>query len=157
MGRPPIPQRLPPLKWRAPSFLWTPLGLAAAIGWPALLFYENGNLLRVVLAAGAVMFVLALVTLGVSWGLGRAPRTRRTVVAHVLVATIAVAVAAPLLLHTALGDAALALTPLALIVGLPLALVSGTLFSILALDRVRPPSALFEDGLYRPHDVQPFR
>lgn len=170
MRSPPIPQRIPPLKWRAPAFIWTPLALGVAIGAPAALFYDEPVLQRFVLVAGAAVFALALVTLGASWALGRAPRTRRTVVLHVLGAGALAALAAPFLLVELLDFIAsedrsggfdismsMAVTPLALVLGLPVALISGLLFALLALKREPPPRADLDDGAARPHDVQPFR
>ena len=52
MVPPPIPQRIPPLTWRQPAFLWTPLALAVAIGWPAVLFYNDYGLQQLVVIAG---------------------------------------------------------------------------------------------------------
>jgi hypothetical protein len=163
-----VPHRIPPLSWRKPSFLWTPLALALAIGWPAALFYQSAPLLRFILVAGAMVFALALITLGASWALGRAPRTRRTVVIHVLLAGALTAFAAPFVLTELLGAVAnraetfsagmaMAMTPLALVIGLPVFLISGTLFAFAALARTKAPSALLEDDFARPHDVQPFR
>ena len=88
MAQPPIPQRIPPLRWRGPAFLWTPLALAAAVGWPAALFYNDLEVQKLTLVCGALVFAFALVTLGVAWALGIAPRTRRTVVIHVLIARL---------------------------------------------------------------------
>lgn len=169
MRSPPIPQRIPPLKWRNPAFIWTPLALAAAIGAPAALFYDEPLLQRFVLVAGAAVFALALITLGAGWALGHAPRTRRTVVLHVLSAGALSAFAAPLafveLLALIAGEArggfdvmmSMAMTPLALVLGLPVALISGIVFAFLALKREPAPRAGLDDSDARPHDVQPFR
>ncbi|MBS0384391.1 MAG: hypothetical protein JSS00_03475, partial [Proteobacteria bacterium] len=67
MAPPPIPQRIPPLSWRQPTALWTPIALAVAIGWPAVAFYNDASLQHLVVIAGAAVFALALITLGVSW------------------------------------------------------------------------------------------
>lgn len=167
MREPPIPQRIPPLAWRSPSFIWTPIALAAALGWPSALFYDQPRLQQLALIAGAAVFALALVTLGASWALGRAPRTRRTVVLHVLAATAIAALAAPFVLTQMLPLApdsealasplSLAVTPMALVFGLPMALVSGLLFALIALERRRSDGELAEDGVLQPNDVQPFR
>jgi hypothetical protein len=170
MRSPPIPQRIPPLKWRAPAFIWTPLALAVAIGAPAALFYDEPMLQRFVLVAGSAVFALALITLGASWALGHAPRTRRTVVLHVLGAGALAAFIAPFVLVELLGFTAgeergsgfdvsmsMAVTPLALVIGLPGALISGLLFAFVALKREPAPRAGLNDGDARPHDVQPFR
>lgn len=169
MRSPPIPQRIPPLRWRRPSFIWTPIALAIAIGWPALVLSDQPSLQRVAVIAGAVVFTLALLTLGASWALGRAPRTRRVVVVHVLLAGAAAAFLAPFVLAEVLAFAAaeaageklsaamsMAMTPLALVLGLPAALVSGTLFAWLALSR--PRGEMLDDNIYvAKSDVQPFR
>lgn len=166
----PIPQRIPPLRWREPTVLWTPLALALAIGWPAGLFYSEPNFQRLVLVAGASVFALALVTLGASWMLGRPPRARRIVVLHVVVAGAIAALLAPFVLTELLATVAeyenegagqkftlamsMTMTPLALVLGLPIALVSGIVFAWLAL--VRPDAEEYEDNVLR-EDVQPFR
>jgi hypothetical protein len=162
MGERPIPQRILPLAWRAPAFVWTPLALALAIGWPAGLFYQEPTLQRLALIAGAIVFALALVTLGASWAIGRAPRARRVVVLHVVLAAVATALVAPFaltkLLTVVAGDGAgltpamaLAMTPLALLLGLPVMLVSAMLFAWIALKQ-----PVVEEDLAG-FDVQPFR
>ncbi|HYD74017.1 MAG TPA: hypothetical protein VEF55_12840 [Candidatus Binatia bacterium] len=169
MRSPPIPQRIPPLQWRGPAFIWTPFALALAIGWPAPVFANESALQRLALVAGAVMFALALMTLGASWAIGRAPRTRRVVVLHVLCAGALTAFAAPFVLTELLalvtgGERAgnfsasmsVALTPLALVLGLPMALVSGTVFAWTALRRPRHEQ-VDERIFVADSDVQPFR
>jgi hypothetical protein len=166
MRSPPIPQRIPPLTWRQPAFLWTPLALALAIGWPVALFYDDRGPQRVAIAALLIIFALALVSLGASWALGRAPRTRRIVVLHVVSAGVITVLAAPFVLTWLLGAVAgngasesfslamsLATTPLVLMLGLPVILVSGIVFSWTALRR---GAVRNERDEYR-HDVQPFR
>ena len=166
MRSPPIPQRIPPLTWRQPAFLWTPLALALAIGWPAALFYDDIGPQRVAISALFIIFALALVSLGASWALGRAPRTRRIVVLHVVTAGVVTAIAAPFVLTWLLGAVAsggasesfslamsLATTPLVLMLGLPVILVSGIVFAWTALKRDVMRN---ERDDYR-HDVQPFR
>lgn len=171
MPAPGIPQRIPPLTWRKPAFLWTPIALATAVGWPAALFYYDSGPQRLALIAGAIVFALALVSLGVSWASGQAPRSRRTVVLHVVLAGALVTLIAPFVLTQLLAtvastqesDAAdsftlamsLTMVPLALVVGLPMILVSGIIFSWLALYRA-PRDELLNDGVFR-DDVQPFR
>jgi hypothetical protein len=168
MDHPPIPVRIPPLTWRKPVFLWTPLALAAAIGWPALLFQNDGALQKLAVVAGAAVFALAMVTLGIAWGTGKAPRTRRTVVIHVLFAGAIASLLAPFVLTTLLagvadyehaGDGArfsiemsLAMVPLGLVIGLPVGLVSGIVFAWLGLTRAK----LEDDGLGA-FETQPFR
>lgn len=169
MRSPPIPQRIPPLTWRQPAFLWTPFALALAIGWPVALFYDDTGPQRVAIAALLIIFALALVSLGASWALGRAPRSRRIVVLHVVSAGVITALLAPFVLTWALAAVAnyesegaaehftlamsLATTPLVLMLGLPVILVSGILFAWTALKRGIPKTDA-ED--YR-HQVQPFR
>lgn len=174
MRGPPIPQRIPPLIWRRPAFLCTPLALAAAIGWPVAVFYNQPALQRMALIAGFVVFALALVTLGVSWAIGRAPRARRIVVAHVVVAGVIAALLAPFVLTNLLGAAAdaqhegagaqftlsmaLAMIPLALVLGLPMSLISGVVFAWLALRPAEgPPGEVLNDDVFSRSDVQPFR
>lgn len=169
MRSPPIPQRIPPLRWRQPAFLWTPLALALAIGWPAALFWDDRGPLRVTLVALLIIFALGLLSLGVSWMLGRAPRTRRIVVLHVVTAGVIATLAAPFALTRILAtlaegeteDAAqhftlamsLATTPLVVMLGLPVVLVSGIVFAWLALKR----GVTREDAEDYRHQVQPFR
>jgi len=169
MRRPPIPQRIPPLTWRQPAFLWTPSALALAIGWPAALFYDDPGPQRFAIAALLTIFALALITLGASWAIGRAPRSRRIVVLHVVIAGVIVALAAPFVLtlalatvtdyaHTGAADhftlaMSLATTPLVLMLGLPVILVSGIVFAWTAL---RAGAMRDERETFR-HQVQPFR
>ena len=152
----PIPQRIPPLAWRRPAFIWTPLALALAIGGPAGLFYRDGALQQMALMAGAGVFAVALVTLGVSWAIGRAPRARRIVVAHVVVAGALASLSAPFILtellravadyeHAGAGGnftlaMSLAMVPLTLVLKLPVALVSGIVFAWTALTLRQPPA-----------------
>lgn len=164
----PIPQRIPPLSWRKPAFIWTPLALALAIGWPAGLFYEELGPQRLAIAALFVVFAVALVSLGVSWIAGRPPKSRRIVVLHVVAAGVIAALAAPFLLTWLLSLVAeyehegaaehfslamsLSTTPLVVMLGLPVVLVSAIAFAWIAL---KPGAPAREDD-YR-HDVQPFR
>lgn len=165
MNAPVVPQRIRPLTWRRPSVLWTPLALAVAIGWPAALFYNEVGLQRLVLVLGAAVFAVALITLGISWMLGRAPKARRVVVLHVVIAGALASLAAPFVITQALevvaqtGQAGAtphfsftmtaAMTPLALVVGLPLTLISGIVFAWTALATPRAPRI-------RVAEVQPF-
>jgi hypothetical protein len=164
----PIPQRIPPLAWRRPAFLWTPIALALAIGWPAALFYEEIGPQRIAITALFIVFAIALVTLGASWVMGHPPKSRRIVVLHVVAAGVIAALAAPFVLTMLLATVAeyeqegaaahfslamsFATTPLVVMIGLPVVLVSGILFAWLAL---KPPAPAREDD-YR-HGVQPFR
>jgi len=153
--------------------LWTPIALAVAIGLPAVLFYQEPNLQRLALVAGAAIFALALVTLGVGWALGNAPRARRIVVLHVVIAGGLVALIAPFLLKELLAAVAnyetagaganftlamsLALVPLALVLGLPISLASGIIFAWIALARPQAKDDAPISDEQRRHDVQPFR
>jgi hypothetical protein len=166
----PIPQRIAPLTWRKPALLWTPAALALAIGWPAGLFYNDPGPQRLALVAGFAVFALALITLGAGWALGAAPRTRRAVVLHVVAAGAVTALAAPFVLTELLAVVAdyhddgaganfslamsLAMAPLALLLGLPIALVSGVVFAWIALQRGRVGDS---DLIDFQSDVQPFR
>lgn len=168
MATRPIPTRIPALKWRAPAFIWTPVALALAMGWPAALFYREPNLQRLVVIAGAGVFALALVSLGVAWATGRAPKMRREVVSHVVIAGVIAALLSPFVLtqvlsavsnyeHDGAGQTftqgmALSMAPLAFVIGLPVSLVSGTLFAWVALAKPK----IVEDQIGF-HDVQPFR
>ncbi|ANP45351.1 hypothetical protein [Candidatus Viadribacter manganicus] len=167
MRAPPIPQRIPPLAWRKPAFVWTPIALALSIGWPVAAFYDDITPQRLVIIALFVVFALALISLGLSYAFGRAPKSRRIVVLHVVFAGVVAMIAAPLVLSwlvPVLGGGeheggepfsiamSAATTPLVVIVGLPVVLVSGIVFAWTALKRGTPPQP--ED--YR-HDVQPFR
>lgn len=165
MRGPPIPQRIPPLSWRKPAFLWTPIALALSIGWPMALFYEDVGPQRMAIAALFVVFAVALVTLGASWVMGRPPKSRRIVVLHVVTAGVIAALAAPFVLTSLLALVAhegaaqqfslamsFATTPLVVMLGLPVVLVSGIVFAWTALKRSAPVSE--EDYRY---EVQPFR
>lgn len=167
----PIPQRIAPLTWRKPAFVWTPLALALAIGGPAAVFYNEPALQRLAGVAGAAVFALALITLGASWIMGRAPRARRIVVQHVVIAGAIVALVAPFVLVELLALVAdyerqgagegftfamsLAMAPLALVIGLPASLAAGIVFAWVALKRGDAGAGdLVADDRF---DVQPFR
>jgi len=153
MASPPIPRRIAPLAWRKPVFIWTPLALAAAIGLPPLLLRNDEGLYQFALIAGAAVFALALTSLGAAWVFGRAPRTRREVVGHVVIAGLIAALTGPLVLTRVLAavaeyeregagavfDAGMSasVTPLALVIGLPAALIAGIIFAVIALARPR--------------------
>lgn len=169
MAAPAIPQRIAPLTWRKPVFIWTPIGLALAVGWPAGLFYNDAGPQRLMLLAGATVFAIALITLGVTWAMGRAPRSRRIVVLHVVSAGAVTLLLAPIVLGQVLAlvaetteragtltfEMSLAMIPLAIVVGLPIMLVSGIAFAWVALAHQRRDE-LLNDGIFR-DDVQPFR
>lgn len=168
----PIPHRIPPLAWRKPALLWTPLALAAAIGWPALALANDGGLAQLALICGATAFAIGLITLGASWAFGHGPQSRRAVILHVLCAGLLVALAAPFAMTGLLAQLAelksagagaaftfsmsLSMVPLALLLGLPIALLSGIVFSMLALSKARGRD-VSRDDVFRRHDVQPFR
>jgi hypothetical protein len=117
-----------------------------------------------------MVFAVALITLGASSALGKAPRARRTVVTHIVTAGALAALSAPFVLTELLaaagerhaGDGAglplsmsLAMTPLALLLGLPIALISGVVFAWVALARGRIGEGDLID--FRNDNVQPFR
>ncbi|HRP10899.1 MAG TPA: hypothetical protein PLK37_07695 [Terricaulis sp.] len=166
MRHPPIPQRIAPLAWRKPAYFWTPLALALAIGGPYLAFGAAGALAHLALVAGAFVYALALASLGFAWAFGRAPRARREVVLHVVAAGAISALAAPYVMTLVLGATAtqgdeafslpmaLSVTPLALLLGLPIALISGIAFAWVALRRAPLDDAREQDARF---EVQPFR
>lgn len=166
MARAPIPQRIPPLMWRRPAFLWTPVALALAIGAPTAVFYDDPGVQRAMFLAGVSVFTAALLILGVAWAVGRAPRTRRDVVACVVTVGALAAFAAPFAMTELLAAIAperpslamaMAMTPLALLIGLPSALLAGVVFAWTALKRKDlDGDKLLDDAVFR-HDVQPFR
>jgi hypothetical protein len=164
----PIPERIPRLVWRRPAFVWTPIALALAIGWPAALFHQNQGPRRLALAALLVVFAMALVSLGASWIIGKPPKARRIVVLHVVIAGAIAALAAPFVLTWLLeflaagraGEelsmaASFAMTPLALVIGLPVALISGIVFAWVALERPRHADDTFDEAALR-GEARPF-
>lgn len=146
---PPIPRRIKPLTWRKPVFVWTPLALAAALGWPAFLLDSDAGLAPAILIVGAAAFAAALTTLGASWLLQNPPRTRRVVLLHLVFAGGIAALAAPFVWQIVLRNVAgadgsnivlpdetpWALAPFALLIGLPVALFSGLVFAFVALSK----------------------
>lgn len=144
----PIPRRIPPLTWRQPVLLWTPIALALALGWPVLALMNEPGIARTIVITGATAFAIGLLSLGVTWALGRPPRTHHEVLTHLILAGAIAALGAPFVLERVLqtlhGDndipstTALALAPLALLIGLPVALFSGLLFSLVALVKRSP-------------------
>lgn len=152
MSPPPIPERLAPLAWRKPAFVWVPLALTISIGWPSTLFFEAPSWQRMVLTLGAATFTLALMSLGAAWALGRAPKARRIVVLHIVIAGAVGLLAAAFLIPPSFDlGSALAFTPLALLIGLPITLCSALIFAWIALTS---PSKRTVD--VAAHDVQPF-
>src|SRR5262245_10288547 len=91
----PIPKRIPPLRWRQPVLVWTPMALALAFGWPALALMNEGGLAATLLIAGAVAFAIGLLSMGVAWMMGAAPRTRRVAILHFLGPSAVIALATP--------------------------------------------------------------
>lgn len=105
------------------------------------------------LAAGGAGLVISLITLGVSYGVGAPPRSRLAALCHVLSAGVATTLAAPFmftmlldmlarsersLISAGLGEAsAWATLPLALMLGLPAALLAGFALVVVALDKPR--------------------
>lgn len=146
---PPIPRRIKPLTWRKPVLLWTPVALALALGWPAFLLGGDAGLTPVILIVGAAAFAAGLVTLGASWIVRRPPRTRRVVLLHLVFAGAVAALAAPfvwqIVLRNVAGagganvimpdETAWALTPFAMVIGLPVALFSALVFAFIALSK----------------------
>ncbi len=92
--------------------------------------------------AAAIGTILALISIGAAWAMGRAPRARRNVIRHMVWSGAIVAVVAPFVLasligaanpNTGLGAYSFAMLPLAVMLGLPMALFSGVVFSMVAL------------------------
>ncbi|MEQ1617023.1 MAG: hypothetical protein ABL883_01605 [Terricaulis sp.] len=147
MAEAPIPVRIPALEWRAPAFLWIPAGLALSIGWPAALFPSSPNLRQLALVGGASVFALAMTGLWLRWMIRGAPKARRVIVRHIVVWGAVVSAAAPFALTMAAAaplapagngsnlsfGAVLSMVPLSLLLGLPAALVSGSIFALVAL------------------------
>jgi hypothetical protein len=164
MNGPPIPQRIPPLTWRKPAFLWTPIALALAISWPLALFYGNPGSQRLALTALFAVFGLSLITLGARWAMGKPPKMRSIVVSHIVLVSLVVALLSPFALSGLLGESgggeqltfsmSLSVLPLILLVGLPIALISGVLFAWTALTRPKSTDDLI---VTFQGDVQPFR
>jgi hypothetical protein len=136
MTEAPIPKRIPELAWRAPAGLWIPLALALAIGWPAALFQADPAAVWLALTFGAAVFAAALASLALRWLIRGPPKARRVIVRHVVVAAAIAALFAPLALGADASVAnELAMLPLALLLGLPVALASGVVFAFVALTR----------------------
>jgi hypothetical protein len=143
----PIPRRYPALLWRRPISIWTPVALLLALGWPLLALREEPGMAQMAAIVGALSFLAAAISIGAAWLAGRPPRLRRTIIAHLLAAGAIAAFASPFVFAALLdvlaqdeGAAgsglpnrmAWALTPLALMLGLPIALFGGLVFSFVA-------------------------
>lgn len=143
-----------PLLWRRPAPLWTMLALAIGLGLPWFILSGEGGFAQMALIVAGIGFFSALISLAVASAMGRAPRSRREVMVHVLWLGVLTALAAPilfqLLLHAMEGIEApdgpnglsgvlpFALWPLALFMGLPLALFTGLVLSFIAFKRGAP-------------------
>lgn len=175
-----IPQRLPALEWRKPAFLWTPIALALALGWPAWALSAEPGLMQMTLIAGAVAFAMAFVSLAYAWIRGRPPRTRLAVMEHILFAGLVSALLAPFAFgwligelnsYESVGAAApppsgltLSTLPLALILGLGVSYAAGLIFALVALVKperdmrgmieAAPPALSDERGAVRRHDAE---
>lgn len=142
----PIPQRIPPLTWRRPFYLWTPAALLLAIGWPALLLRGQSVVFQASLATAAFACCVVVVVLIGGALMKRPPRARRTVIRAMVWAGVAAAIASPFIVTSVIDEqsgvsgAVLAITPLALLLGLPVALFSGIVFSLVAL--VKPKAEM---------------
>jgi hypothetical protein len=142
--------------------LWTPLALVLALGLPYALFFFDRALLTTALTALISAFVLALAWMGLGWARGRPPKARRLVVEMVVTSGLVVAFAAPLVqaLWFALRpEDAWPLVLFELMLGLPLALVSGIVFAWTALSRPPgpgEPGPVLDDGAFR-SSYQPFK
>lgn len=146
MAEAPIPVRIPALEWRAPALLWVPVGLALSIGWPAPLFSSDPSLRQLALVGGASVFALAMTGLWLRWMIRGAPRARRVIVRHIVVWGAIASTLAPFLLTMVAAPPApsgavsgptfgaiVSMVPLSLLLGLPAALVSGSIFALVAL------------------------
>jgi multisubunit Na+/H+ antiporter MnhG subunit len=134
--------------------LWTPVALALAVGWPALLLSSDATMARGIGVAGVLTFILGLSTLGLAWARGKPPRSHRDVLLHLVIAGALVSLTAPFamvwLIEAAAAQrnpgaedvrlplsASLSMIPLTVLVGLPTAFISALIFAVVAL--VKPP------------------
>ena len=147
----PVPRRIAPLAWRRPALLWTPIAIALAVGWPTYALHEQTGFAALMLGSGATGMTLSLAALGGAWALGRPPRTRKTVIRNITWTGAVIAAAAPFLLVNLLAAGAVAketpfaMAPLALILGLPISLYAGIVFSMVALVKQAPEADDYED------------
>lgn len=160
------------MAWRQPVLVWTPIALALGLGWPALMLREEPGLAQAALVGGAIVFAASFVSMGGAWLLGRAPRTRRDVMQHFLYTGVVVALGAPFAVAAILGAVAqaqhsetglraaapYALTPLAVLLGLPIAFFYGMAFSMVALVKQprEGPARGARARAERMHAPQPF-
>jgi len=146
--------REPPLLWRSPAPLWALLALIVGLGLPWLILRDEGGMAQMALLVAGVGFCSALISLVIASSMGRAPRSRREVMVHVLWLGVLTALLAPILFQVLLhamegieapdgpnglsGALPFALWPLALFLGLPMALFSGLVLSFVAFKRGAP-------------------
>jgi hypothetical protein len=149
------PPREPLLVWRKPAPLWAIAALALALGPPALVLVGEGGMAQMTLIASALGLLAALSALAFAGALGTALRTRRDIVSFVVRFGLATALITPiafqLLLHAMEGIEGasgpvglpfflpLALWPLAVMVGLPIALLGGLALAFVAFEPEREP------------------
>jgi hypothetical protein len=153
------------------------------LGGPAYAFSDEGGLWQLVLIAGGAVFAAAFLGWALAWALKKPPRTRRAALVHLLVPGALAALATPFafesLAHiinaaksetpialpgTLPDNAALAMAPLALLVGLPMVLIAGLAFTLVAFAKParvekrlpEPPVRRDEADARRAHDFQPF-
>lgn len=139
--------RFPPLALRRPVWLWLPIAYALSAGWPVVALAGLGVMTSALAANVAVTAALALLTALILREAARPLRTRRDVVLLFLIYGAAGAGIAPTIIGYATGavgaagfdaSTAASLWPLALMTGLPVALLAGLVFSGVAC--VKPPA-----------------
>jgi len=129
--------------------IWTPVALALALGWPVLALHDDTGWPEIVSITAALAFAIGFVSMGCAWAIGRPPRSLRDAVLHLLWPCIFAALAAPFVYRTLIVSIAIAQSgtmrapiplqfaaaaePVALLVGLPIALVSALTFCAVAL------------------------
>lgn len=139
--------RFPALIWREPVWLWLPLAYVLSAGWPFVVLDGGGGMALALAIGVAITAALAIVT-AIGFGEGERPlRARRDLVMLFLIYGAVSAVIAPTIVGYVTGaigtsgfDAGMAasLWPLALMVGLPVALFAGLAFSAVLF--VKPPA-----------------
>ena len=146
------------LRWRRPAPLWAAAAFFGGLAAPALFLLPEGGFGQLTLIAAACGYVAALLWILIASAMGRAPQSRRDVVAHVLRFGAVAALLAPFLFQGLLdammiaeapmassglsGALPFALEPLALMIGLPLSLCCGIALAWLGFER-REPEPLF--------------